>query len=340
MISSRLIDRSTGRIVAQGGPELIDRWQKAEETWLWMIVQDEDPASEADLLMSQFGVHDLAIADVQRSRHPPKIEEFEDHTLVMLKGLDAQNSSLESATIQLSQFVGGRFLVTRCSGRSLSTERVVEMLEQGDLGTDVSSETVALQVVRCVGDRFLELLFRVENRIEDMETEMLESPSDRLLQELVRQKADLKQIVRILGYHARIFSEEVTRAGDSRFEHVRHQLNDVSEQQERQLSLARLFLELTDDLIDGYISLSAHKLNQIMMTLTIVTVIFVPITFMAGIYGNELRVHPGARLPLRLLRAPRCHADRGGRDSLALQAPRLAGRRQMRRGTTRPPGTA
>jgi magnesium transporter len=58
-------------------------------------------------------------------------------------------------------------------------------------------------------------------------------------------------------------------------------LTDVQEQLDRMLSLARLYYELTDDLMNGYLSLSAHRLNQIMQTLTIVTVIFVPITFMA-----------------------------------------------------------
>jgi magnesium transporter len=66
----------------------------------------------------------------------------------------------------------------------------------------------------------------------------------------------------------------------------------VQEQLDRLLSLARLYYELTDDLMNGYLSLSAHRLNQIMQTLTIVTVIFVPITFMAGIYGMNFEYMP------------------------------------------------
>ena len=66
----------------------------------------------------------------------------------------------------------------------------------------------------------------------------------------------------------------------------------MQEQLDRHLGLARLYYELTDDLMDGYLSLSAHRLNQIMQTLTIVTVVFVPITFMAGIYGMNFEFMP------------------------------------------------
>ena len=69
-------------------------------------------------------------------------------------------------------------------------------------------------------------------------------------------------------------------------------MTDVQEQLDRLLSLARLYYELTDDLMNGYLSLSSHRLNQIMQTLTIVTVIFVPITFMAGIYGMNFEFIP------------------------------------------------
>ena len=120
---------------------------------------------------------------------------------------------------------------------------------------------------------------------------MLERPSDELLAELIRQKGDLKQILRVVQYHAQIFASAVNNIPAQLTGHV-HELTDVQEQLDRQLSLARLYYELTDDLMNGYLSLSAHRLNQIMQTLTIVTVIFVPITFMAGIYGMNFEFMP------------------------------------------------
>jgi len=275
----------------QGGPELIDEWERTPSSTIWVVLESEPAEAEAELLSRRFGIHGLAIADALRDRHPPKIESFKNNTFILLKGLDAQSTSLDFGTIQLSLFLGERFLVTRSSGRSMSTETLRAQLLSGEMSPDISPASLALRLCRTVADRFLPLLMSVETRLERMEAEMLEQPSDELLAELVRQKGDLKQMLRILQYHTQVFSAARAQM-PAQFLGHEHELNDVQEQLDRHLSLARLYYELTDDLMNGYLSLSAHRLNQIMQTLTIVTVIFVPITFMAGIYGMNFEFMP------------------------------------------------
>lgn len=290
MIRAVLYDPAESKL-REGGAELIDAWQASPTAQIWAVVADEAPEAERRLLAERFGIHQLAITDALRERHPPKIEPFRDNTFILLKGLDAESKSLEFGTIQLSIFVGERFLVTRSTGRSVSSERVFAELVKGEIPPDISRAALALRLCRTVADRFLPLLLAVEKRLEEMETEMLEKPSDELLAELVRQKGDLKRVLRILQYHAQVFTSARSTTPVQLADHD-HELTDVQEQLDRLLSLARLYYELTDDLMNGYLSLSAHRLNQIMQTLTIVTVIFVPITFMAGIYGMNFEHIP------------------------------------------------
>jgi magnesium transporter len=290
MLRALLHEPGASRIF-DGGVELLDRWEGSEDSLLWVVVNDEPADRETALLCERLGIHPLAVADALRDRHPPKVEAFADHTFILLKGLDASTTSLEFGTIQLSIFVGKRILVTRSAGRSISTERMIEALLQGQIPPDVPRAALALRLCRTVADRFLPVLLSVETRLEEMEQEMLTKPSDTLLTELIRQKGDLKQILRVVQYHAQVFAVASTTTPDELAGHV-HELTDVREQLDRQLSLARLYYELTDDLMNGYLSLSAHHLNQIMKTLTIVTVIFVPITFMAGIYGMNFEFMP------------------------------------------------
>ena len=290
MIHTVLYDPQSGQ-ARHGGPELIDAWESSAGTTIWAILEDEAAEAETQLLSTRFGVHPLAITDALRERHPPKIEPFDSNTFILLKGLDAGSTSIDFATIQLSLFVGERHLVTRSSGRSLSSEKVRSQLASGELPAEFTPAGLALRLCRTVADRFLPMLLDVEKRLEEMESEMLERPSDELLAELVRQKGDLKKVLRILQYHAQVFSS-ARSATPAHLTGHDHELTDVQEQLDRLLSLARLFYELNDDLMNGYLSLSAHRLNQIMQTLTIVTVIFVPITFMAGIYGMNFEFMP------------------------------------------------
>ncbi|MDH3458160.1 MAG: magnesium transporter CorA family protein [Gemmatimonadota bacterium] len=290
MIRTLLYDPADGDL-RQGGAELLDRWERALSSTVWVVVENESEEAETELLSRRFGIHRLAIADALRKRHPPKIEPFRDNTFILLKGLDAKSTSLDFGTIQLSLFLGERFLVTRSSAHSVSTETVRAELISGEIPPDTAPAALALRLCRTVADRFMPLLLSVEARLEEMEAEMLERPSDDLLAELVRQKSDLKQMLRILQYHAQVFSGARAQT-PAQLVGYDHELTDVQEQLDRHLSLARLYYELTDDLMSGYLSLSAHRLNQIMQTLTIVTVVFVPITFMAGIYGMNFEFMP------------------------------------------------
>jgi magnesium transporter len=72
----------------------------------------------------------------------------------------------------------------------------------------------------------------------------------------------------------------------------RHEFNDLFEHTERLTSFTALYKELADDLMNGYISMSSHRLNQIMRVLTVVTVIFLPLTLLAGIYGMNFEYMP------------------------------------------------
>jgi magnesium transporter len=290
MIRATLFDPTDGQL-HDGGEELIEAWERTPAATIWVVLEEEPRETEQELLSKRFGVHELAMTDAFRDRHPPKIEEFRDNTFILMKGLDASSTSIDLDTIQLSMFVGERFLVTRSSAHSVSTARVLDELTSGALPPDISRPALALRLCRTVADRFVPLLLAVEKRLEEMETEMLERPSDDLLGELVQQKGDLKRILRILQYHAQIFTSAISNAPQHLAGH-HHELVDVQEQLDRLLSLARLYYELTDDLMNGYLSLSAHRLNQIMQTLTIVTVIFVPITFMAGLYGMNFEFMP------------------------------------------------
>ncbi len=279
------------RAPSPGGEEQIDLWRSSADTLLWVIVEDEPEEIERELLEERFGVDPVVVGQAQLPRHPPKIEAMAGQTFVLLKGLDARSEDLDFKTIQLAMMVGDDFLITRSSGPSVSTEKLLSEIKTGTSEAPSSAGELALRLAHTVVGRFLPILLAVEARLEEMEDEMLSSPSDDLLNELLAQKTDLRQILRVLRSHSQAF-EETARDLPRELADQDQLFALIREQIDRHVSLGRLSLELTDDLINGYISISAHRLNQIMMTLTIVTVVFVPITFMAGIYGMNFEFIP------------------------------------------------
>jgi len=280
------------REFATGGEELLAAWRHQPEALLWADMERNEPASEQKLLGQEFGLHPMAVEDALRDRHPPKIESFDNHVLILLKGLGAVDGEFEFGTIQIAMFVGKRFLVTRHTGESPSIDRLWESLVDRPAELSAGTDAVALRLARIMIERYLKKLLELEPRLEQLEQLMLTEPKDELLAELIGYKTDLRKFRRVFAYHVQIFSQLLAKQPPEFSADRRHELKDVQEKQERAASLTTLYYELATDLIDGYISLASHRLNNIIKILTIVMAIFVPLSFLAGIYGMNFENMP------------------------------------------------
>jgi magnesium transporter len=291
MIRAWLFDHSTATC-RSGGRELLDDWRTNERTTVWVDLHDIPNDVEEHVMREYFGLHPLAIQDAQRERHPPKVEAFDNHTFLLLKGLDAESQDLQFGTIQIAIFVGPRFLLTRHTGVSPSIDHLWALVETDTTLMASGADALAVSLSRAVVNRYLPILLALESRLDDLEDEMITRPTDRLLAELVGHKAQLKKLRRIITYHVKLFEQIKTSIPPGIRHDLRHDLNDVYEHLERSMSLAVLYYELASDLMDGYITMASHRLNQVVKTLTIVTTLFVPLSFLAGVYGMNFRYMP------------------------------------------------
>ena len=291
MIRTLLYHATSGQLAA-GGEELIARWQQEPDSIIWADFVTAPPGEEQHTLETDFAIHPLAISDAQRDRHQPKLEAFDDHTFVLLKELSSNAERFEFATNQLALFFGQRFLITRHAAPSPSVDLVFRQLEGGPGLFREGPGAVAMRLCRTLVDRYLQMLLGIEPRLEELESEIMERPRDAILVELLGYKTELKRFRRVFMYHEQIFRELKSRPFPALDSGIAHQVNDVYEHQERAGSLAGLYYELASDMADGYISVASHHLNQIMKILTVVMSIFVPLSFLAGIYGMNFENMP------------------------------------------------
>ena len=283
------------RTLAVGDESLIDTWSADAQTRIWLDVSGTLSETDAELLRDRFGLHPLALQDAARDRHPPKLETFEDHTFMLFKELNAEAEGIDGRTIQLAVFVGERFMITRHSGASRSIERLDEELQARPQLFLSGINALAVRLVRLMTERYLNILLRLEMRLEELETVLLEHPDDTTLTELVAIKSDLVRLRRVFHYHVNVLADLRGGLVPGFSPEDDHAINDLYEQQERIRSLADLYYGLASDLADGYISVASHRLNQIMRILTIITAIFVPLSFLAGLYGMNFEHIPELR---------------------------------------------
>ena len=273
-----------------GGRELLQRWREQPDSWIWVDLYDEPAAEEQAFLAEQFALDGGAIAEAQRDRHPPSFEVFEDYIYLLLKPLDAVSHSLDFNTLQLAMFAGPRFLVTRHSREAPYLASRWQGLEQGGCAGQSPMSLVAT-MGRRVAQRYGQVLLDLEQRLDIIEDELFDSPTDTLMKELVGYNTGLRKMHRILAYYVDVFGDlrqHLEKTGN----HHHDDFDDIYALIERFSSLSALYQNVVTDLIDAYISLNGHRLNQIMKVLTIVTVIFVPLTLLVGVYGMNFENMP------------------------------------------------
>jgi len=277
--------------VLTGGAELFDVWKSQPGSLLWLDIEGVGSDSDREMLEQKFGLAEADVEDAFRVRHPPAFEGDGKRLFLLLKLLDADSHTLDFATQQVAMFADSDFVVTRHDSRSNYLLMLREKIRNGEIEFESPHQIVAGLARRMV-DRYGKVLLDLEDRLDIVEDVLFVEFDEGLMQELVGYNTALRKMRRILNYHMSVTQRLSTYAQRQQPGEWAEEYEDVATQAERFNSLAELYQNVINDLIEGYISLNGHNLNQVMKVLTVVTVIFVPLTLLVGIYGMNFENMP------------------------------------------------
>jgi magnesium transporter len=268
---------------------------KAATGTTWVRV-DEASAGELDAVAAAFDIHSLAIEDVSNDVRP-KTEEFTEYTLTLLKtvelarGEQAFGDEVSVETVGL--FVGPDWLVTLSTGPDAPVDRVWEAVVRGDErliqhGPDFTAYRVADVVV----DEYFELLDRIEDQIERVEDEVVVSTDVETLEAINGLRRDLLAFRKVawptreaIGVLARGDVDHVAPATEKYF-------RDVYDHVVQVVDLTVTYRDLTSGARDIYLNSVSQSTNEVMKVLTVIATIFLPLTFIAGVYGMNFDGSP------------------------------------------------
>jgi len=275
-----------------GGLDLLEEWEAIPDAWIWLNISGPPDETEKTLLSERFGLPELAIQDAQRERHPPKIEVFDDLIFIMLRDLIAEEEPGTQKVAGLSMLMGEYFLVTRHHHPVPALEEIFDLVQSRTNDLDPGTGHVVYLLSRKIADNYTAVVLDLEECLADLEDEVFETAGDDAIEMITRYNRSFKQLRRHLANQRDVVAQLHRPATPLPIKVNRHEFNDVFEHLERLTSLCHLNQELASDLLNTHLNLVSHRLNNIMRVLTIATVIFLPLSLLAGIYGMNFQVMP------------------------------------------------
>ncbi|MDN7243928.1 magnesium/cobalt transporter CorA [Planococcus shenhongbingii] len=256
--------------------------------WYW--VDFIDPTDEEiGLLSSHFHFHPLAIEDCIHSLQRPKLEYYEDVNFLVFHSLNQETLEAE----EIDVFIADNFIV------SFHFEDLKEVNITWDFFSHPSKHhqfkpvEVTYKLMDKVVDSFFPLVEDLEDQLAAIEdTDRVKKADKNVMEKTFLVRRDLfklRQIViptRDLVYRILESKRFILQ------EHKRAYFQDIHDHLIKLSHMIDSNRELTSDIRDNYISLNSYRMNNIMKTLTVITTIFMPLTFIAGIYGMNFNYMP------------------------------------------------
>jgi magnesium transporter len=284
--AERLLDREVDRV------EDIAPLRGGTGT-LWLDLVGLHNPILLEKLGQAFALHPLLMEDVLNTEQRPKFEDYDDYLFVVLKRLRYDRAAGQVTQEQVSLVLGNGFVLSFQEFHSNLFDPVRQRIHAArgrlrGLGPDALLHALMDSVV----DEYFSLLEQLGEEIERLETQILDRPSPISMRTLHRLKRELMAVRRsvwplreVIGGLERLESPLLKPGLDL-------YLRDVYDHTVHVIDTVESYRDMLAGMLDVYLSALSNRMNEIMKVLTIISTIFIPLTFLAGVYGMNFRYMP------------------------------------------------
>jgi len=271
------------------------RRAKAERKRMWVDLTHRTPEAES-LLADCFGIHPLVAEDIWGERSVPKIDRFPDYTYIVTHGVRRGSGPTRLELWVLDVVVGKDWIITE-HGDTPATDTVRSQLDRLPKLLERGPAWVAHAFLDAMIDRFVPLVDDLGGSIDDVERGIVATVGMRgksMLPLLSSLKRSIQTIYRISN-HQRVILRRLAYDGYPEIpSDAIPYFRDVHDHFVRVSDLIEMYREVMANAVEAYLSLQSNHMNEIVKTLTLMSTIMLPLSFIAGVYGMNFRYLPVA----------------------------------------------
>jgi magnesium transporter len=240
-----------------------------------------------------FDIHPLVLEDIVNPRQRIKIEVYDDYIFIVLKMITYSDENESFNKENVSLLLGKQFLISFQEAPGDVFDVIRNRIQtEGSRVRTRGSDYLAYRLIDLIVDHYYVVVEKYGEQIEHLEIELSEKPNSGLLKEIQALKRELLLFLRAVLPLGEVLigmmKEDLLLVTDD----TRIFLSDVKDHFMQVRDTITSFRELAADMLDGYLSMISYKMNEVMQVLTIFAAIFIPLTFIAGVYGMNFEFMP------------------------------------------------
>lgn len=267
---------------------------KDRPTITWINVARVDHIETVEKLGECYGLHPLVLEDILNTDQRPKIEDYDQYSYIVLKMLRYHDPSGQIEAEQISLILGSHYVFSFQEGKEGDVfDPIRERIRNGKgrirkMGADY----LAYALIDAIVDHYFIILEKLGERIEFLEEALVTQPTTGTLREIHSLKREMI-FLRKAVWPLREVISSLTRGESSLIqETTRIYLRDVYDHTIQVIDTIETFRDMVSGMLDIYLSSVSNRLNAVMKVLTIIATVFMPLTFLAGVYGMNFKYMP------------------------------------------------
>ncbi|MBN1804055.1 MAG: magnesium/cobalt transporter CorA [Sedimentisphaerales bacterium] len=266
---------------------------KDTQTVSWINIDGLHDIELLEKLGNGFGLHPLILEDILSTGQRPKFEDYEKHIFIVLKMLSFNQESQSVETEQVSLILGPNYVISFQEHIGDVFDPIRERI-RNDKGRirKMGPDYLAYSLLDAIVDSYFNILEKFGEKIESMEEDVIDNPTERTVHQIHLLKGEMISLRKSIWPLRELIRGLQTSESPFINENTDIYLRDVHDHTIQIIDTIESFRDMVSGMLDIYLSSLSNKMNAVMKVLTIIATLFIPLTFIAGIYGMNFKYMP------------------------------------------------
>ncbi len=252
----------------------------------WIDIQGIHDIHTIEKIGHYFGLHPLLLEDIVNSGQRSKLDNYKDNVFIVMRLLKYNSIKNEVEDEQVSLILGKSYVLSFMEGHQTIFKLVAERLRnKNSLITQRGADYLCYALIDCLVDHYFVILEKVDDKLEELEEELISYPSAKSLHKIQHTKREITLLRKSIWPLREVINHFRRLELPFIHESTKLYMQDVYDHTIQAIDTIESFRDISSGLLDIYLSNISLKMNEIMKVLTVVSTIFVPLTFIASLYG-------------------------------------------------------